>query len=154
MFNKLDDCPGGDGTIDCVTMWHVLEHVHDLNETIESVKRVLNPEGIFLVAVPNSNSWDAQKYDKYWAAFDVPRHLYHFNAETMQKLVTNHGFKIRKIIPQKLDAFYVSLLSEKYKTGKSNYLKSLVFGFWSNYMAGKHEIGHSSQIFVLSMKKA
>jgi 2-polyprenyl-3-methyl-5-hydroxy-6-metoxy-1,4-benzoquinol methylase len=153
-YPNLSDLASAKGSFDCITMWHVLEHVHDLNETLELVKSLLDPAGIFIIAVPNCNSWDAGEYGKFWAAYDVPRHLYHFVGTTLEHLVSNHGFEIRKTIPQKLDSFYVSMLSEKYRSGKNNYLKSLIFGFWSNFQAGKQGRGHSSRIFVLSLKKA
>ncbi|MDP1621813.1 MAG: methyltransferase domain-containing protein [Bacteroidales bacterium] len=154
VFKRLSEMPENQGCFHCITMWHVLEHVHDLNETIRLVKSRLHPDGIFIVAVPNCNSWDAKEYGKFWAAYDVPRHLYHFTAATMKKLVANHGFEIRKKIPQKFDAYYVSMLSEKYRTGRNNYFKALFFGFWSNLQAGKYDRGSSSQIFVLSLKKS
>ena len=150
---NLTDLKSRKETFSCVSMWHVLEHIHDLNDTIEQVKGLLSPNGIFIVAVPNCNSWDAQKYGKFWAAYDVPRHLYHFNRTTLNQLISNHGFEIVKIIPQKLDAFYISMLSEKYLTGRKRYFKFLIFGLWSNIQARKQGIGHSSQIFVLSLKK-
>ncbi len=154
VVSDLNDLEAAKGSMNCITMWHVLEHVHDLNATLEVIKGLLNPDGVFIVAVPNSTSWDARKYGKFWAAYDVPRHLYHFDKDTMKKLVTKHGFEILKTIPQKLDAYYVSMLSEKYQSGRNRYLKSFAAGFLSNFMAGKPDRGHSSQIFVLSMKKA
>jgi 2-polyprenyl-3-methyl-5-hydroxy-6-metoxy-1,4-benzoquinol methylase len=154
VVSNLKDLNAVHGSFQCITMWHVLEHVHDLNETIELAKGLLSANGVFIIAVPNCNSWDAQKYGKFWAAYDVPRHLYHFTGTTLKKLVANHGFEVRKEIPQKLDAFYVSMLSEKYRTGVDNYFKSLIFGFWSNIQATKRGRGYSSQIFVLSVKKS
>lgn len=151
---EITELQDGQHLFSCVTMWHVLEHVHDLNETLELIKTLLAPNSIFIVAVPNCNSWDARKYGKFWAAYDVPRHLYHFTNITLNNLVSNHGFEIRKLIPQKLDAYYVSMLSEKYQTGKNNYLKSIMVGFWSNIQARRQDRGHSSQIFVLSLKKS
>jgi 2-polyprenyl-3-methyl-5-hydroxy-6-metoxy-1,4-benzoquinol methylase len=152
VVKSLADIKTGHSSFICITMWHVLEHIHDLNETLEKVKSLLSPEGIFIVAVPNCNSWDAQKYGNFWAAYDVPRHLHHFVDTTLNKLVSKHGFEIRNMIPQKLDAFYVSMLSEKYRTGRNNYLKALIGGLWSNFQAGKEGRGHSSQIFILSLK--
>jgi 2-polyprenyl-3-methyl-5-hydroxy-6-metoxy-1,4-benzoquinol methylase len=149
-LESLSDSPG---SFNCITMWHVLEHIHNLNDLVIQAKRLLAPEGVFIVAVPNSNSWDAEKYQKFWAAYDVPRHLYHFTKETMQKLASRNGLEIIKIYPQGLDAYYVSLLSEKYLTGKTNYLKSILFGFWSNLQAKKQDIGHSSLIFVMKAEK-
>jgi SAM-dependent methyltransferase len=142
-----------DGRFNAITMWHVLEHVHDLNETLERVKALLAPGGVFIIAVPNCNSWDARNYGKFWAAYDVPRHLYHFIDVTLNKLITKHGFEIQKTIPQKLDAFYVSMLSEKYRSGKNKYVKALFSGLWSNFKAGSPETGYSSQIFVCKVKK-
>ncbi len=152
--NILSNLAGKTGNFDCITLWHVLEHLHSLNESLDVVKELLAPGGVLIIAVPNGDSWDAQKYGKYWAAFDVPRHLYHFNEATLTKLMTKHGFELQKVIPQKLDAYYVSMLSEKYWSGRTNYLKSLFVGFWSNFQALKQGRGHSSQIFVLSAKKA
>ena len=137
----------------CISMWHVLEHIHDLNDEIEQVKNLLVPDGVFIVAVPNSDSWDAKHYGKFWAAYDVPRHLYHFNKATLTRLMSNHGFEIVQVIPQKLDAFYISILSERYRTGGNRYFKSLMIGSWSNFQARKKVRGYSSQIFILSLKK-
>jgi 2-polyprenyl-3-methyl-5-hydroxy-6-metoxy-1,4-benzoquinol methylase len=133
----------------CITLWHVLEHVHLLNETIAHLSDLLDTDGVLIVAVPNSNSPDARRYGTFWAAYDVPRHLYHFTEKTITGLFSRHHFHIAAILPQKLDAYYVSLLSEKYKKGKSNYLKSFISGFLSNFNASRPEHGYSSQIFVL-----
>lgn len=149
----LTDVNDGGHSFNCITMWHVLEHVHDLNETLEMVKERLKVQGVFIIAVPNCNSWDAQKYGQFWAGYDVPRHLYHFTDSTLKILASNHGFEIHKSVPQKLDSYYVSMLSEKYRAGRNNYFKALIFGFWSNLMARKKGRGHSSQIFILSLKK-
>jgi 2-polyprenyl-3-methyl-5-hydroxy-6-metoxy-1,4-benzoquinol methylase len=154
VLNSLNDLSHHNGVFNCISMWHVLEHVHDLNETVEKIKRMLHPGGVFIIAVPNSTSWDAGQYGKFWAAYDVPRHLYHFTETTLNRLVQKHGFEIIHTYPQKLDAFYVSMLSEKYRSGKNNYVKAFINGFWSNFKAGGPQRGHSSQIFVLSVKKA
>ncbi len=140
------------GTFNCITMWHVLEHIHDLNGLIVQVRNLLAPGGIFIVAVPNCNSWDAQHYIQHWAAYDVPRHLYHFTKDTLLKLASRSNMQVVKIYPQKLDAYYVSMLSEKYRSGKFHYFKSAVAGFWSNIQAAKKDSGHSSLIFILSLK--
>jgi 2-polyprenyl-3-methyl-5-hydroxy-6-metoxy-1,4-benzoquinol methylase len=139
---------------DCITMWHVLEHVHDLHEYMENIRSLLTENGTFIVAVPNSNSWDAAFYKEFWAAYDVPRHLYHFNKKTMGRLADQYGFHITAMFPQKMDAYYVSLLSEKYKTGRSGYFKAAINGFWSNFVSGSQNRGHSSQIFILAQKSA
>jgi 2-polyprenyl-3-methyl-5-hydroxy-6-metoxy-1,4-benzoquinol methylase len=151
---QLELLSGMNGMINCITMWHVLEHIHDLNELIMLIKQLLAPNGVLIVAVPNSNSWDAAYYKHFWAAYDIPRHIYHFTKGTMQGLASRTGLEVRKIFPQKLDAYYVSMLSEKYQSGKTNYFKSIAHGFWSNWQAKKHDTGHSSLIFVLSLKNA
>ncbi|MFT6814364.1 MAG: 2-polyprenyl-3-methyl-5-hydroxy-6-metoxy-1,4-benzoquinol methylase [Sphingobacteriales bacterium] len=103
---------------DAVTMWHVLEHVHKLNEYLQTIHKVLKPGGLLLIAVPNHESFDAKYYKKHWAAYDVPRHLWHFTPNSMNELVEKHGFTIEKHKRMPFDAFYVSLLSEKYRNNK------------------------------------
>lgn len=137
---------------DIITMWHVLEHVHDLNERMEKIHQILKPSGTLIVAVPNSSAFDAEHYKNFWAAYDLPRHLYHFSPETISALSKKHHFSIRKILPMKMDAYYISLLSEKYANGKSGYFKALKNGFSSNYHAATHQKRYSSLIFVLAME--
>jgi 2-polyprenyl-3-methyl-5-hydroxy-6-metoxy-1,4-benzoquinol methylase len=144
--NKLDDFLPA--SFDIITMWHVLEHVHKLNERLQVVKRLLKPGGTLIIAVPESNSWDAGNYKNFWAAYDLPRHLYHFSQGTMKKLAEKIGFSIISIVPLKLDSFYISLLSEKYKAGKQNYLRAFLNGFRSNIFARKNENNFSSLIYV------
>lgn len=137
-------------TYDVVTMWHVLEHVHDLNGTIQEVKRLLKPEGKLFVAVPNHQSFDAQHYGTHWAAYDVPRHLHHFSPETMKSLMERHGLKIIVKKGMWFDSFYVSMLSEKYKAGKINYFKAFFIGLVSNLIAFLKVEKCSSLIYVIS----
>jgi 2-polyprenyl-3-methyl-5-hydroxy-6-metoxy-1,4-benzoquinol methylase len=138
------------GVCDAVTMWHVLEHVHDLDWTIQQLKRVLKPSGKLFIAVPNNDAFDANYYGKYWAAYDVPRHLYHFTPATMKVLMDKHGFNIIETKPMWFDSFYVSMLSEKYKTGKTGYIAAFFIGLISNFKALLHKGKCSSQIYVLS----
>lgn len=154
VVEKLEDMLPGQRLFNCITLWHVLEHLHDLNGSVEMIRKLLAPGGTLIVAVPNCNSWDAKNYRTFWAAYDVPRHLYHFTETSLKKLMTKHGFEIQHVLPQKLDAYYVSMLSEKYTSGSNNYLKALFNGFRSNMKAGMDKNGHSSQIFVLSRKMA
>lgn len=147
IFSDLRDLKHID-KVSLITLWHVLEHVPNLNETIEQLKSKLAKNGKFLIAVPNHKSYDAQYYKEYWAAYDVPRHLYHFSTKTMKGFLHKHGLKLHKIIPMTLDAYYVSLLSEKYKTGTNNYLKSIVTGYKSNSYAIKNDKNYSSLIYI------
>jgi SAM-dependent methyltransferase len=138
-------------SFDVITMWHVLEHVSDLNNRIEQLRNLLKPQGTLIIAVPNCGSYDAKKYGKFWAGYDLPRHLYHFTKSDVKLLLEKHGFSIVNILPMKFDAFYVSLLSEKYKSGKMHWLPAFWNGFWSNMKSGQKN-GHSSLIYVIKMK--
>jgi 2-polyprenyl-3-methyl-5-hydroxy-6-metoxy-1,4-benzoquinol methylase len=136
-----------------ITLWHVLEHVHHLNERILRIRQLLKPDGTLLIAVPNCDSWDAKHYNEFWAAYDLPRHLYHFTPSSMKLLLEKNGFTLNKIIPLKFDSFYVSLLSEKYKTGKQNYASGLLNGFRSNNFGRNHENNYSSLIYICKISK-
>lgn len=139
-------------SFDVITMWHVLEHVPDLEEQIKQLKRVLKPDGIIIIAVPNFRSFDATYYKRFWAGFDVPRHLWHFSKKSIIKLFQDKNLKLVELIPMKWDAFYVSLLSEKYKRGHMNVFKAMYIGLKSNYRA-KSDLQYSSLIYVLKNDK-
>ena len=131
-----------------VTMWHVLEHVYHLNRDFNQIRKILKPEGKLIIAVPNCSSHDAQKYGKFWAAYDLPIHLYHFRPEDMRRFAGKHDFSVDQILPMKYDSYYVSMLSEKYKNG--NLFNAFLTGFMSNRKATKGNYKYSSQIYVLS----
>lgn len=139
-------------SFEIITMWHVLEHVHTLNETFQKLLSLLKPGGVMLVAVPNSDSLDARKYGENWAAYDVPRHLYHFNQATMKRFLKKHKLTLEETKPMKYDAYYVSMLSEKYKAGKTNMLSSVLNGYKSNSYASKNDKDYSSLIYIASKK--
>lgn len=132
---------------DVITMWHVLEHVPDLEIQIKELKRLLKPEGTIVIAVPNYCSFDAQYYQNYWAAYDVPRHLWHFSKKAIQTIFERENFQLITTLPMPFDAFYVSLLSEKYKTGKMNFIKASMIGLKSN-LKGKNTGEYSSHIYI------
>jgi 2-polyprenyl-3-methyl-5-hydroxy-6-metoxy-1,4-benzoquinol methylase len=136
---------------DVITLWHVLEHIHDLNEKLVSIKSLLKQDGIIFIAVPNHEAPDAQKYGTNWAGYDVPRHLWHFSKDSMKKLFDKTGLELIGIHPMKLDAYYVSLLSEGYKHPNqskiANAFKALVTGLRSNLDAAKDR-NHSSLIYI------
>ncbi|NTW33394.1 MAG: class I SAM-dependent methyltransferase [Bacteroidetes bacterium] len=138
-------------SIDVITMWHVLEHVSDLNQRMLDLKRILKKDGYLIIAVPNCTSYDAEYYRNFWAAYDVPRHLYHFTPETMQTLVEKYKFSIVNKLPMKFDSYYVSMLSEKYKSGKLNILKAIYIGLKSNLKAHKSLNNYSSLIYVIKI---
>ncbi|HVZ96089.1 MAG TPA: class I SAM-dependent methyltransferase [Chitinophagaceae bacterium] len=122
-------------SFDAITMWHVLEHIHQLHDYLDRLKKLLKPEGRLIIAVPNYMCYDEKVYREYWAAYDVPRHLYHFSPDSMSRLLSLHGMKGIKMKPMWYDSFYVSLLSEKYKTGKSHILAALITGAVSDLRA-------------------
>ncbi|HLT74603.1 MAG TPA: class I SAM-dependent methyltransferase [Ohtaekwangia sp.] len=133
-----------------ITLWHVLEHVHDLSQLLTKLKDSLAREGALYLAVPNTNAWESTIYKEHWAAYDVPRHLWHFNQDAMRRLLSKHNFALTHIIPMKLDAFYVSLLSEKYKrngTTISGMINAFKNGLISNQRA-KRTSEYSSLIYV------
>ena len=141
-----------DASIDVITMWHVLEHVPDVEKQIVELNRLLKPGGTILIAVPNFNSFDAKYYDAFWAAYDVPRHLWHFSKTAIQSLFKKEGLQLIKVLPMKFDSFYVSLLSEKYKSGRMNFLKAFFIGLKSNWV-GNQEMEYSSHIYVIKKDK-
>lgn len=139
------------GVFDVITLWHVLEHVGDLNVTIEKLKNLLHKNGTMFIAVPNLQSHDALQFGAHWAAYDVPRHLWHFSQKTMTRLLENHQLKINQVIPMRLDAYYVSILSEKYLNGKNdiqNMVFAIIKGLKSNLKAKKTK-EYSSLIYLV-----
>lgn len=136
-----------ENTFDTITMWHVLEHVYNLNKDIEQYKKVLKPNGTLIIAVPNCSSKDANHYKKDWAAYDLPIHLYHFRPNNMKELFKNHGMNLTEILPMKFDSYYISMVSEQYKNG--NILKGFWNGFKSNLNANKSNNEYSSQIYII-----
>lgn len=139
-----------EASFDVITLWHVLEHVHDLHGYFERFKQLLKPHGQLVIAVPNYTSKDATIYGQHWAAWDVPRHLYHFSPKGLQQLAHLKGFDIKEMKPMWFDAFYVSMLSEQYKTGKSNLLAAFWNGLRSNLRALGDQRKCSSVIYILS----
>lgn len=135
-------------SFDVITMWHVLEHVPNLELQIQELKRLLKPTGTLIVAVPNFKSFDAKHYGEFWAAFDVPIHFWHFSKKAIKTLFEKVDLKLEKVLPMKFDSFYVSLLSEKYKTGKMNFIKAFFIGLKSNLKASSTK-EYSSHIYVL-----
>lgn len=137
--------------LDVITLWHVLEHVTDLRETLNFFNENLGSNGTLIIAVPNYTSFDARHYKEFWAGYDVPRHIYHFDLNSICKLLGQFGFKHHKSLPMKFDSFYVSMLSERYKTGSINYFNAFLNGLRSNLKA-KDANGYSSVIYIF--KKA
>lgn len=146
LLTSLKDVQGQ--KFDVITLWHVLEHLPDLENDVSQICELLDEKGTLIIAVPNFNSYDAHHYKQHWAAFDVPRHLWHFSKTAIEKIFSKNQMRLIKTKPMLFDSFYVSLLSEKYKNGKQNYLNALYIGLKSNFK-GKQSNEHSSHIYLL-----
>jgi len=151
---KLHDLESN--SFNVITMWHVLEHVYHLKKDVEKIKEVLQKDGTLFVAVPNCSSHDAKKYKEFWAAYDLPIHLYHFRPANIKQLFDRVDMEVVKILPMKFDSYYVSLLSEKYRSGKDGIglgalVNGTLTGFVSNMKAKEGQ--YSSQIYVIKHKK-
>lgn len=133
---------------DAITLWHVLEHVHELHPYLDQLKKVLKQEGRLVIAVPNYTSYDAAVYKGAWAAYDVPRHLYHFSPDAMDDLLERHGFYLQATQPMWFDSYYISMLSEKYLHGHGRILKAVFNGTISNLRAFVNKSKCSSLVYV------
>lgn len=131
---------------DVISLWHVFEHVHDIKTQIIELEQLLKKDGLLIIAVPNFKSYDAQYYKEYWAAYDTPRHLSHFSQNSFQHIFAGTGFKQIDSKPLIFDSYYVSLLSEKHKTGRNNFLKAAYIGYKSNLKA-KFSSEYSSIVY-------
>lgn len=141
------------GRYDAISLWHVLEHVHHLYPYLHRIAELLKPGGLVFIAVPNYTSYDAVKYGAAWAAYDVPRHLYHFSPASMQWLLNATGFQLKQKVPMWYDSYYISMLSEKYKQGSASLLKGSVTGTISNLKAILNKERCSSLIYIAGIKK-
>ncbi|HEV8515113.1 MAG TPA: class I SAM-dependent methyltransferase [Cyclobacteriaceae bacterium] len=141
-----------ENNFNAITLWHVLEHLPDPNLTLKTIYNLLNQSGTIFIAVPNLESYDATHYESFWAAYDVPRHLWHFDKKNMEVLLKKNGLELVKILPMRLDSFYVSLLSESYQNSNRPRLLQLLFAFIiglkSNFKARKN-LDYSSLIYVV-----
>ncbi len=137
------------GSYDSITLWHVLEHVHELHRYVEQMRFLLKQKGRILIAVPNYTSLDARLYGSHWAAYDVPRHLYHFSPRSLGVLMERHGMKILGHKPMWYDSFYISMLSSRYRNGTTNWIASLFNGLRSNLHAFGDVTRCSSVIYII-----
>ena len=137
---------------DAITLWHSLEHLHSLNETMSQLYKLLRKNGVLVVAVPNPASADAYYYKASWAAFDVPRHLWHFTPTTLGVLANKHGFYIKKMYPMPADAFYISILTEKQKKPSWAFVRGFIRGklCWLTSLGNRKK--SSSIIYILQKR--
>lgn len=139
-----------DSSYDCATLWHVLEHIHDLKGYTRDLYRILKPDGVCLVALPNTSSYDCRHFGEYWAAWDVPRHLWHFNPGSFIPFATAAGFLTEEIRPMPLDILYISVLSSRYKGSSFPLLTGMLKGSWFLLKSLVNRQTSGSLIYVLS----
>jgi len=147
LYENIFQVKNSENQFDAITMWHVLEHVHLLEESLEHIYNLLKKEATLIIAVPNPSSWDAQRFQENWAAYDVPRHLYHFSQENLKTLLSKKGFGLQRVYPMPFDAYYISLMSNK-SMGKARYLKSFWQGYVSNHWAKQNQQNYSSLTYI------
>jgi len=146
--SHLSETP--DNSVACISLWHVLEHIPNFTEVIQDLGKLVKQDGILVIAVPNYLSLDGQKYAENWAAYDVPRHLWHFTEKNIKSLANQINFSHVDTSGMIFDSYYVSLLSEKYQNGSK--LSGILNGFKSNLSARKKSTPFSSQIYILKKK--
>ncbi|MDL1913942.1 MAG: class I SAM-dependent methyltransferase [Bergeyella sp.] len=137
--------------LDCITLWHVLEHIEKKEEILKVFYTKLRKEGYLIIALPNYSSYDAKKYKEYWAAYDVPRHIWHISREGMKNMIEKKRWRIKNIKPLIFDAYYISIISEKYKKNSLFWLKGVIQGTISNFKALKSG-NYSSLIYIIQKK--
>lgn len=142
-----------DSSFDVITLWHVMEHLEQLDRTWDTINRILKDSGVLIVAVPNCDSYDAQKYKELWAAYDVPRHIWHFSPLTINSIGKKHGFVLEERYPMSFDAFYVSMLTEKYKKNSFSFVRGFITGAkaWLSCLSSKDK--SSSMIYIFRKKQ-
>lgn len=148
IFSSISDPALIARSFDVISLWHVIEHIPDLKAWFDTIGKLLSPDGSLIVACPNCSSFDAKYYGRFWAAYDVPRHLWHFTPETIERLFSAKGYKLVAIRPMVFDSFYVSMLSEKYKGSGLGFFKAIFIGFISNLRAMSTGRKYSSQIYI------
>jgi SAM-dependent methyltransferase len=140
-------------SLDAISLWHVMEHIYPLEDRLRTFHKILKVDGMLFVALPNKKSYDAKKYGEHWAAWDVPRHIYHFDPSSVETLLEKYGFEMVAVKPMTLDAFYISLLSEKYKTGSNKIFRAMISGLRSNFTAFFKNGNYSSLIYIFKKSK-
>lgn len=154
LVKKLDESEPNsyqtlENQIDTLMMWHVIEHIPDLDSSIKAIYNSIKNKGSLVVAVPNIDSYDSKHYKECWAGFDVPRHLYHFNHESLINFIEKQGFIYNYRKPLIFDSFYVSILSEKNRNNPFGTLNGLIIGLISNLFA-LFSTNYSSSFYVFT----
>jgi ubiquinone/menaquinone biosynthesis C-methylase UbiE len=151
IYSSIDDLTVTNKQFNVITLWHVLEHFHDIDGSFAKLLRLLSPSGMLIIALPNYTCADADYYGEHWAAYDVPRHLSHFSPMSVNKLTEKHCMKLDSVKPMKFDAYYVSIMSEVLKgRGKIN---ALIHGIWHGYRSNqiaRKQNNYSSLIYIIT----
>jgi hypothetical protein len=147
IYPKLKDIPK-ESKFDLISLWHVLEHVYELDEYFKFFASQIAENGVLVLALPNAASFDAHFFKEYWAAYDVPRHIYHFEPNTITSVAKKYGFKLKSTRGLIFDSFYISLLSHQYKTGSKKIFSSFMIGLWSNLSAYVSKGNYSSNLYI------
>jgi 2-polyprenyl-3-methyl-5-hydroxy-6-metoxy-1,4-benzoquinol methylase len=140
------------GSFDCITLWHVLEHLNDLSGYAREIQRLLKPGGVCIIALPNCGSYDADHFGIFWAAYDVPRHLWHFTPDSFKYFIEKTGFEIIAIKSLPLDVYFISVLSEKYKSSGFYFIPGIIKGFWFTLKTLFNKNRSSSMIYFIKKK--
>jgi SAM-dependent methyltransferase len=147
----LDNSVIESGPFDVITLWHVLEHFQNPFSYMNEISKLLKKEGILVIALPNSQSSDALYYGEFWAAWDVPRHLWHFTPDVFKRFAQNYGYTVKSMKPLPLDVFYISFLSEKYKGSRTPFLKGLFIGL--RFLLTSPSDGKESSSVIYNLSK-
>ncbi len=147
---EIENLP--DQMFDVITMWHVLEHIDNLRWQVEQLQRLIKPKGRIVIALPNYKSYDGQYYKEKWAAYDVPRHLNHFNRTTIVKIFNTKGLRLISTDKLKWDAYYISYMSEQYKLHQFPLLRGALRGWLSNIKA-RRSGEWSSLVYIFEKKE-
>jgi 2-polyprenyl-3-methyl-5-hydroxy-6-metoxy-1,4-benzoquinol methylase len=153
IYHSTDELEASGKKFDVITLWHVFEHLHNIQTSFEQLIRLLKPEGLLILALPNPMSEDAIYYKEYWAGYDVPRHLSHFSPVSIRLLYEKyHNIRQEILVPMKFDAYYISILSEGLK-GRGK-ISALLHGLWQGYRSNRlaAKTGrYSSYIYVMRL---
>lgn len=147
IYPSLKEIPS-DEKFGLISLWHVLEHVYELDDYFKFFASRIAQKGVLILALPNAASFDAHYFKEHWAAYDVPRHIYHFEPSTIEFLAKKYGFKLKSTRGQFFDSFYISLLSHQYKTGNKKIINSFIIGLWSNISAYLGKGNYSSNLYI------
>jgi len=147
IYSSIKNIPKNE-KFDLISLWHVLEHVYELDEYFKFFASRIAQNGVLILALPDAASFDARYFKEYWAAYDVPRHIYHFEPNTITFLAKKYGFTLKSTRGQIFDSFYISLLSHQYKTGNKKIISSFIIGLWSNISAYVGKGNYSSNLYI------